>query len=249
VTQDLQGRVAIVTGGSRGIGRAIALHLAAGGATVVLDYIADEEQAAATLAELRHHSPASLAVAADVRSTPQMTALVDGVLRDFGRVDILVNNAGIARDGFFHRQDEKSWDDVMDVDLDGVARATRLVLPHMRKARWGRIISISSIIGFTGNLGQANYAAAKAAVVGFTKSLALENAALGITVNAIAPGFIHTAMVDAIPAPIRERTLRQIPVGRFGRPEEIACMVGYLVSPAAAYITGQTIHINGGLYL
>lgn len=249
MTQDLQGRVAIVTGGSRGIGRAIAVHLAGRGATVVMNYIADEEQASSALAEMRKNAPKSRAVAADVCSTPQMTELVNGVLKDFSRIDILVNNAGIARDGFFHKLSEQHWNEVIETNLNGVARATRLVIPHMRKAKWGRIVNISSIIGFTGNLGQANYAAAKAAVSGLTKSLALENAALGITVNAIAPGYIQTSMVDAIPADLREKTRTQIPIGRFGKPEEIAQMVGYLASPAGEYITGQTIHINGGLYL
>jgi 3-oxoacyl-(acyl-carrier-protein) reductase len=249
LSRELEGKVAIVTGASRGIGKAIALRLAKDGATVVMNYLAGDECAAVAEKEVKAASAASRLHAADVTVAAQAEDLVRRTIQDFGRVDILVNNAGIARDGFFHKLTEEQWHAVINTNLNGAFNVTRHVIPPMRAARTGRVISISSVIGFTGNLGQTSYAASKAAIVGFTKSLALENAALGITVNAIAPGFIETSMLQQIPKDILETTLKRVPSGRFGKPEDIAATVRFLVSHEAAYITGQTIHVNGGLYL
>jgi 3-oxoacyl-[acyl-carrier protein] reductase len=193
----LEGQVAIVTGASRGIGRAIAIRLAREGATPIINYLNSDEAAAATLALVRPLAPRALAIKADVRRDQDVAGLVDQVMGAFGQIDILVNNAGIARDGFFHKMSEEQWDAVLETNLTGVFHACRHVIPHMRVARAGRIVSIASVIAFTGNLGQTSYAASKAAVLGLTRSLALENAALGIRVNAVAPGFVETAMLEA----------------------------------------------------
>jgi NAD(P)-dependent dehydrogenase (short-subunit alcohol dehydrogenase family) len=245
----LEGKVAIVTGSARGIGRATATRLARGGAIPVINYLVHDDEAAAALAELRTIEPRSIAIRADVRDPKDVSGLVDQVMKQFGKIDILVNNAGIARDGFLHKLSQDEWDAVIDTNLTGAFVMSRHVVPHMRAAKSGRIISIASVIAFSGNLGQTSYAASKAGLIGFTRSLALESAALGIRVNAVAPGFIDTAMLAAIPADLQARTLSRIPSGRFGQPEEIAEVVAFLAGPASDYITGQVIHVNGGLYL
>lgn len=242
-------KFAIVTGAARGIGRATALKLAQEGYTVALNFLTSEVEAKESLALVQKISPASIAVQADVTKSVQTAELVQKVLKEFGRIDVLVNNAGITRDGFFHRLPQDQWEEVMTTNFEGAIHMMRDVIPHMRKAKSGRIVSISSVIAFTGNMGQTNYSASKAALIGFTKSLALESAELGVTVNAIAPGFIDTSMTRAIPQEILEKTIQRIPMKRLGQPEDIAETVAFLVSPAASYITGQTFHINGGLLM
>jgi len=249
VTGDLKDQVAIVTGAARGIGHAIAVRLAQSGATPVINFLASVEQADGTLEEVRQWAPRAMKVGADVRDPAQVQRMVDETIEALGRVDILVNNAGIARDGFMHKLDDDQWRAVIETNLNGAYNVSRRVIPHMRAARRGRIVSIASVIAFTGNLGQTSYAASKAGLIGLTHSLALESAAVGIRVNAIAPGFIDTAMLQAIPVSVRQGTLQRIPVGRFGKPEEIADVVAFLVGPGGDYITGQVIHVNGGLYL
>lgn len=245
----LKDRVALITGAGRGIGHAIAVRLAHLGATPVINYLTSQGPAATTVDEVRRWAPRATSIAADVRKTDDVVRMIDRIVAEFGRIDILVNNAGIAIDGFFHKLSDEQWHSVIETNLMGAYNVTRKVITHMRTARFGRIVNISSVIAYTGNLGQTSYAASKAALLGFTRSLALESAALGIRVNAIAPGFIDTAMLQVIPTDLREATLQRIPVGRFGKPEEIADVVAFLVSPSADYITGQVIHVNGGLYL
>jgi 3-oxoacyl-[acyl-carrier protein] reductase len=245
----LQNQIAIVTGSARGIGRAIAVRLAKAGAIPVINYLAGAEKATETLGLVQQWAPRSVSVGADVRQPDDVARMVDSVMATFGRIDILVNNAGIARDGFLHKSDEAQWRGVIETNLIGAYNVTRRVIPHMRAARRGRVINLTSVIGFSGNLGQTNYAASKAGLVGFTRSLALESAAVGIRVNAVAPGFVETAMLDAIPPELRERTLARIPIGRFAKADEIAEVVAFLAGPASEYITGQVIHVNGGLYL
>jgi 3-oxoacyl-[acyl-carrier protein] reductase len=242
-------RVAIVTGAARGIGKAIALRLARDGVIPVVNYLSSQERADETVAELRATAPAALAIGADVRQPDEVARMVDQVMGELGRIDMLINNAGIARDAFLHKLADEQWRAVIDTNLNGAYNTVRRVIPHMRAARSGRIVNIASVIAFSGNMGQTSYAASKAGLIGLTRSLALENAALGIRVNAVAPGFIRTAMLESIPAGIQESTLQRIPVGRFGRVDEIADVVAFLVGPAADYITGQVIHVNGGLYL
>jgi 3-oxoacyl-[acyl-carrier protein] reductase len=242
-------KVALVTGASRGIGRAVAEELARGGATVVLNFLEKHEQAAAALQAVREHSPQSMILQADVRNREQVRAMVAQIKERFGRIDVLVNNAGITRDGFFHKMPAEHWDAVLDTNLAGVFNVTREVMPVMRDQRSGRVINISSIVAFSGNLGQANYCSSKAAVVGLTRALALETAALGITVNAVAPGFMQTAMLEAVPPKVQKTILDHIPMRRFGSPGDVAGVVSFLVSPAGNYITGQVLHVNGGLYL
>ena len=245
----LKDRVALVTGAARGIGRATLMRLAHAGAIPVVNFLTSEDEAARTLRELRTVASRAIAIAADVRRPDQVQAMVDEVLTTFGRIDILVNNAGIVRDGFLHKLDTPRWEDVIETNLTGAFHVTRSVLPSMREMKSGRVVNIASVVAFSGNLGQAGYAASKAGLLGFTRSVALENAALGIRVNAVAPGFIETAMLETVPVPRREEIRSRIPVGRFGRAEDVAEAVAFLVGPESDYVTGQVIHVNGGLYL
>ncbi len=242
---NLTDKVAIVTGSGRGIGQAIALKLAENGATVVIN---DIDQSAQTVAEeIQATGKKSLAVIADVTSAPDVTKMMDTAIATYGRVDILINNAGINRDQLLMRMSEEDWDKVLAVDLKSVFLCTRAVLRPMLKQRQGRIISIASIVGLVGNPGQANYAAAKAGIIGFTKSVAREVASRGITVNAIAPGFIDTEMTQKLSPSQRQELMARIPLGCLGSPEDVAGAVAFLTSDEARYITGQVLTVDGGM--
>jgi 3-oxoacyl-[acyl-carrier protein] reductase len=243
---NLSDKVAIVTGAGRGIGHAIALKLAEDGATVaVSDILAKEAEAVA--GEIKAAGGKSLAVMADVSLAADVTRLVEAAIKACGRIDILVNNAGIARDKLLVRMSEEDWDRVLDVDLKSVFLCTKAVLRPMLKQRWGRIISLSSIAGVTGNPGQANYASAKAGVIGFTRTVAREVGSHGITANAIAPGFIETDMTGQMKEDWRQEIKRNIPLGRFGTPRDVAGAVAFLASDEAGYITGQVLGVDGGM--
>uniref|UniRef100_A0A7V3YLV0 3-oxoacyl-[acyl-carrier-protein] reductase n=1 Tax=Candidatus Caldatribacterium californiense TaxID=1454726 RepID=A0A7V3YLV0_9BACT len=243
------GKVALVTGARRGIGFAIARTLGLGGAFVALNDIGSEEELRETVEALRQEGIEAQGYVADVTVREEIRAMVEDIIARWGHIDILVNNAGITRDALFVRMKDEDWKAVLDVCLQGTYNCTKEVLRYMMKQRYGRIINISSVVGVMGNAGQTNYATAKAALLGFTKSLAREVAPLGITVNAIAPGFINTEMTRKLPEEVREMWLQQVPMRRWGEPEEVAQLVAFLASQAAGYITGQTIHINGGLFM
>ena len=241
---DLTGKTALITGASGGIGGAIAKALHAQGATVILSGTRAEalEAVKAELGSRAFIAPANLSDITSVEALPKAAEGAAGA-----GIDILVNNAGITRDNLFMRMKDEEWDQVLAVNLTAAFRLSRAVLRGMMKKRWGRIIQITSVVGATGNPGQGNYAAAKAGLVGMTKSLAAEVASRNITVNAVAPGFIQTAMTDVLTDQQKETIATRIPAGRMGLPEEIAAAVVYLASPEAAYVTGETIHINGGM--
>jgi len=244
---DLSNRVAIVTGSARGIGRAIALKLAEVGATVVVNDIGEAEPAQGVVKEIRAMNRQGLAILADVSSSPDVTRLVDETIATYGKVDILVNNAGITRDQLLVRMSDEEWDKVLSINLKSVFLCTRAVLRHMIKQRWGRIINISSIVGIVGNPGQANYASAKAGIIGFTRTIAKEVASRGITVNAIAPGFIDTEMTQHIDEKRRQELIGRIPLGYLGSPRDVAEAVAFLASSEARYITGQVLNVDGGM--
>jgi 3-oxoacyl-[acyl-carrier protein] reductase len=241
---NLSGKVAIVTGSARGIGREIALRLAEAGAAVVISDVADAEPAAE---EIRKMGGQSLAVAADVTSPSDVAGMVEKAAEKFERIDILVNNAGIARDQLLMRMSDEDWEAVLNVNLKSVFLCTRAVLRHMVRQRWGRIVSISSIVGIVGNPGQANYASSKAGVIGFTKTLAREVGSRGITVNAIAPGFIVSRMTEQLSEEQKGEMLKRIPLGFLGTPRDVAEAVAFLASEEARYITGQVLGVDGGL--
>jgi 3-oxoacyl-[acyl-carrier protein] reductase len=244
----LQGKLALVTGATRGIGRAIAQELGREGASVV--GTATTEAGAAEIGNaLSQAGIKGAGMVLNVRDAAGCDALVESVQKQHGEILVLVNNAGITRDNLALRMKDAEWDEVMDTNLKAVFRLSRAVMRGMMKARWGRIINITSVVGASGNPGQANYAAAKAGVVGMTKSLARELGSRGITVNCVAPGFIDTDMTRALPEAQRSALLSQIPLGRLGAPEDIAAAVAYLAAPAAGYITGCVLHVNGGMYM
>lgn len=245
----LEGKVAVVTGASRGIGRAIALKLADEGAKVVVNYSGSQAKAEEVVAAIQANGGEAIAVQASVSQTEEVTALMDTAVKTFGSLDILVNNAGITRDNLLMRMKEDEWDDVLDTNLKGVFLCTKAVTRQMMKQRAGRIINISSIVGVAGNAGQANYVAAKAGVIGLTKTTAKELASRNILVNAIAPGFIETEMTDQLPEDIKQGMLTQIPLAKLGQPEDIAKAVVFLASEDANYMTGQTLHIDGGMVM
>jgi len=242
---DLNNKVAIVTGSGRGIGRAIALRLARAGASIIANDV--DKGAEEVTSEILSTGKQSQAVMADVSSPQDVAKLVAAATTTYGRIDILVNNAGINRDQLLIRMTDEDWDKVINIDLKSVFLCTRAVLRPMIKQRWGRIISISSIVGLIGNAGQANYASAKAGIIGFTRSVAREVASRGITANAIAPGFIDTEMTQKLPKNQRQELISRIPSGRLGSPEDVASAVCFLASQEAAYITGQVLTVDGGM--
>ena len=280
-TAALDGKAALVTGGSRGIGQAIAIQLASEGANVAVNYQSRKDQAADVIdfinktdridnldelikmidimdtveqaKEVRDMIESmgrhAIICQANVGKMDEVNTMRDKAVAEFGKIDILVNNAGIVKDKSFVKMTSEMWDDVISVNLTGTFNCTKAVIDGMLERQYGRIVNISSVIGRMGNRGQANYAASKAGIIGLTQTLAKEFADKGITVNAVAPGFIGTDMLKSVPAKIMEKILAQIPMGRLGKPEEIASAVTYLVSPEAGYITGQVIDINGGLYI
>ncbi len=244
----LEHEIALVTGASRGIGAAIADTLGARGATII--GTATTSEGAAKISErLRAASVKGEGRKLDVRDRSAIDDLVDAIAKSFGPISILVNNAGITRDNLMLRMKDEEWQDIVNTNLSSVYRLSQAVLRGMLKARKGRIISISSVVGLTGNPGQANYAAAKAGIIGFSKSLAREIGSRGVTVNVVAPGFIETDLTQALSEDIKTALLNQIALGRLGAPQDIAEAVAFLASPAAAYITGETLHVNGGLYM
>ena len=240
-------RIAVVTGGSRGIGRAVCLELARRGAHVALCYAGNEAAAKETVAACEAEGARAMAVRCDVSDESQVKALMDAALKEFGRIDILVNNAGITRDGLLMTMKEADFDAVLDANLKGAFLCMKAVSRPMMKQRYGRIVNLSSVVGLRGNPGQANYAASKAGLIGLTKSAARELASRGITVNAVAPGFIDTDMTAALPEAARAALLASIPAGRLGRAEEVARTVAFLASEASAYLTGQVLAVDGGM--
>jgi len=244
----LDNQIALITGASRGIGKAIAIELATGGATVV--GTATTGDGAASISEyLVAAGTRGRGMVLDVRNGAQIEALIAEIEKAYGGVSILVNNAGIAQDNLAMRMKESEWDMVIETNLKSVFRVSKAVLRGMMKARTGRIINITSVVGASGNAGQINYAAAKAGIAGLTRALAREIASRNVTVNCVAPGFIDTDMTRALPEAQRDALLAQIPLGRLGKPEDIAAAVAFLASPGAAYITGTTVHVNGGMYM
>lgn len=245
---NFSGKISIVTGASQGIGEAIAMNLAQRGARVILVDI-QKEKLEVVAKKVEELGGTAAAYEADVTDTKQVSDLVEQCIRDHGTIHHLVNNAGIARDNLLMRMKEEEWDAVLTVNLKGVFNFSKALIRHMIRNRYGRIVNISSVVGLIGNPGQTNYAASKAGVLGFTKSLAREVASRGITVNAVAPGFIATAMTESLPEEVQRQFLSVIPVGRFGTPDEVAQAVGFLLSDESSYITGQVININGGMFM
>jgi 3-oxoacyl-[acyl-carrier protein] reductase len=245
----LEGKIALVTGASRGIGREIALELAREGASVAVNYAGSEARALELVDEIKSLGTDAIAIQADVSNSDSVSEMVKQTIEQFGKLDILVNNAGITKDNLLMRMKESEWDDVININLKGVFLCTKAVTRQMMKQRSGRIINISSVVGVSGNPGQANYVAAKSGVIGLTKTSAIELSSRGITVNAIAPGFITTDMTDKLNEEVKGEMLKQIPLARFGEPKDIARAAVFLASDDSNYITGQTLHINGGMVM
>jgi 3-oxoacyl-[acyl-carrier protein] reductase len=245
----LKDKVALVTGGSRGIGRATALELASLGAKVAVNYAGSEGKAQEVVEEIKAMGGEAIKIKADVANSEEVQAMIKEVIETFGSLDILVNNAGITRDNLLMRMKEDEWDSVIATNLKGVFLCTKAVSRQMMKQRSGRIINISSIVGVSGNAGQANYVAAKAGVIGLTKTSAQELAARGITVNAIAPGFIATDMTDELSEEVKNGILSQVPLAKFGEVADVAKVVAFLASEGSKYMTGQTLHVDGGMVM
>jgi 3-oxoacyl-[acyl-carrier protein] reductase len=240
-------RVAIVTGGGRGIGRAVALRLAAEGANVAISYRSNDDAAQETAEAVREAGVECEVFKGDVASPEDVQVLFEGVTDAFGRLDILVNNAGLTRDNLMLRMKEEEFDEVLRTNLGGTYLCTRAALRPMIRARWGRIVNVSSVVGLVGNAGQANYAASKAGIIGFTKSVAREVAQRGITANAVAPGYVETELTGRLPENVKVAIRTQVPMGRFGEAEEVAEVVTFLAGEGAGYVTGQTIAVDGGM--
>ena len=245
----LGGKVAIVTGASRGIGRAVALKLAQAGAKVVINYAGNVKAAEEVLESITHLNGEAILIQGDVSKASDVSDLIKQTIERFGRIDILVNNAGITRDNLLMRMKEDDWDAVLNTNLKGVYHCTKAVAKIMMKQRYGKIVNMTSVVGVTGNAGQSNYAAAKAGVIGFTKSMAKELASRNITVNAVAPGFIATDMTKDLPDTVKEAMAGEIPLARLGQPDDIGNAVLFLASDFSSYITGQTLHVDGGMVM
>jgi 3-oxoacyl-[acyl-carrier protein] reductase len=248
MSPSLEGRIALVTGGSRGIGRAVALRLGACGADVAVA-ARNPEPARDVAGELEAMGRRGLAVELDVASLADVEAAAGRIEEALGKVSILVNNAGITRDQLLVRMKPEDFDEVLRINLYGTFHCTRVFSKDMMRSRWGRIINVSSVVGEAGNAGQANYAASKAGIIGFTKSVARELAGRNVTANVVSPGYIETAMTDDLPEAVKSGMLQSIPLGRFGSPEEVAHVVAFLASPESGYMTGQTIHVDGGMVM
>ena len=247
MSKTLEGRAALVTGGSRGIGRAVAQKLASLGAAVAVNYVQAEAAANEVVESVRAGGGQAIALRGDVAQAADAEAIVKGTVEAFGKIDVLINNAGIIRDTLLVRMSDDDWDAVLNTNLRGAFYCTRAALRPMLRQRWGRIVNITSVSGIMGNPGQANYSAAKAGMIGLTKTTAREAAGRNVTVNAVAPGFISTELTTNLPEKVKETVLAQIPQARFGEPADIAEAVAYLVSDAAGYVTGQVLAVDGGI--
>jgi 3-oxoacyl-[acyl-carrier protein] reductase len=249
VTAISEKKTIVITGGSRGIGSAICIALAGPDTTIYFNYASNLQAAAQTESKVRAVGGQAVGICADIASESAMMDFFQRILSDTGRIDILINNAGMTRDGLLVRMKESDWDAVMDVNLKGAFLCTKIAAKTMIKQHSGRIINISSVVGVTGNSGQANYSASKAGMIGFTKAVARELASRNITVNAVAPGYVETDMTEALSEKNKAAMLQQIPLGRFGKPQDITALVVFLASDAASYLTGQVIHVSGGMYM
>ena len=245
----LTGKIALVTGGGRGIGRAVSILLASLGSKVIINYVNRPDAAEATAGLIKADGGLAETIKFDVADAGQVQEAFSEIVKREGHLDILINNAGITRDGLMMKMKEEAWDAVLDTNLKGAFNCIKAVSRTMMKQRWGRIVNITSVIGFAGNAGQANYASAKAGLIGLTKSAARELASRGITVNGVAPGYIETEMTSALPEDVTDKIKTGIPLGKLGQPEDVASAVAYLASDAADYVTGQVLHVNGGMYM